>query len=297
MVVLLCISVAANAQTADMVKEVPVIRSSDTTRADSSSADTTKGAAKLPVKKTLVKKKKIPPISKEFSVGFRLNTDGWGVFVDKGWVKSEEKYSDLFYDIRLLQIEFAEKKHPKEQRRTNEMGSPGTDAKSFVYGKVNNFYTLKVGYGKRKMIAGKPEPGNVAIHWVYLAGLSAGLKKPYYVEALVQEGGNGPLVQKNIKYTDSTKDAFLGNQYSPRGGVVLGGVGFSEGLGETKIIPGIHAKTALHFDFATGRTRKLALETGVNAEMYMSSIDIMANQKAVPYFVNIYMGIQFGKRK
>jgi hypothetical protein len=240
--------------------------------------------------------KKIPPISKEFSGGLRLNSDGWSLFVDKGRVQSEEKYSDLFHDMKLMQLELTEKKHPKELKRNN--GTPGgpinggDKAKPYIYGKVNNFYGLKFGYGKRKMIAGKPDPGTISIHWVYLGGLSAGLEKPYYLKAIIRE--KGAVVEKDIKYSDETKEFFVPPVQSNS---IIGGSGFSQGLGEIKIVPGVHAKTGLHFDFANSRTTKFAIELGVNAEFYMRSIAIMANQKARPYFVNVYAGIQFGKRK
>lgn len=284
--VLLCAS--AQAQT---------INSDSTAKSGADSLTTVKAdtAQKTPVvKKPVVKPrpKRPKPISKEFSAGLRMNTDGWSIFVDKGWVESEEKYSDLFYNIKLAQIELSEKKHPKELKRSNSLSGPGSsDTKPYVYGKINNFYALKFGYGKRKMIAGKPEPGNVSIHWVYLGGVSLGMEKPYYVQAYVQEKAGGPYVQKAITYTDTTKAAFLDEQS------IIGGAGFSQGLSEIKFVPGLHAKTGLHFDFASGRTTKLALETGINAEIYTRAIGIMANQKATPYFVDFYVSLQFGKRK
>jgi hypothetical protein len=67
-------------------------------------------------------------------------------------------------------------------------------------------------------------------------------------------------------------------------------------LGETKVIPGIHVKTALHFDFARAKNKKIAVETGINVELYTKKIEMMAFQNPVPYFVNIYASFQFGKR-
>src|ERR1043165_6642115 len=59
--------------------------------------------------------KKLKPIRRELSAGFRLNSDGWGIHVDKGYVRSQEtKLSDQFHDIRLFQVELDEHKDPKE---------------------------------------------------------------------------------------------------------------------------------------------------------------------------------------
>jgi hypothetical protein len=69
-----------------------------------------------------------------------------------------------------------------------------------------------------------------------------------------------------------------------------------KGLNEIQFIPGLHAKTALHFDFAASKKTKLAVETGVNAEYYTKNVELMANQKAVPYLVDVYLSFQFGGR-
>ena len=164
-------------------------------------------------------------------------------------------------------------------------GLDNRDTKPFIYGKTNNFYAFKLGYGMRKMIAGKPETKTVSVHWVYLGGLSLGLQKPYYLETYNQD--NGTI--ESIKYSEETERRFLG-QY------IIGSSGFTKGLNETQIIPGFHAKTALHFDFAATKKSKIALETGINAEYYTKKIELMAYQDAKPYFIDVYVSLQFGGR-
>jgi hypothetical protein len=264
----LCIAGVSHAQTA--------------VRVDSSSV-----RIKPPVKRVIPKKPKF--IRTELSGGLRLNSNGWSVFVDKGWVKGEDKRRDYFYDTKLLQFEFGEKKHFKELKRSNNIAAVGDrESKPFIFGKINNFYDFKVGYGARKMIAGKPENGNVSIHWVYLGGLSLGMQKPYYIEAVVRD--NGAWTTKSIKYGDETEDVFL------NGSAIVGSSGIMKGLNEIQFIPGLHAKTALHFDFAASKKTKLAVETGINAEYYTKNVELMANQKAVPYLVDVYLSFQFGGR-
>jgi hypothetical protein len=239
--------------------------------------------------------KRPKPITSEFSGGFRLNTDGWSLFVDKGYVRSEEsKLRDQFYNIRLAQIELSEHKDPKETRRsvTDQTPSGGSQkSKPFIFGKINNFYALKAGYGIRKMIAGKPEPGTVSIHWVLVGGLSLGMEKPYYLDGYVPQDNFGTLVPATFKYTDSTRESFLTEQY------IRGSAGFTKGLGEIQFVPGIHAKTALHFDFAANRKTVLAIETGASLEYYTRGIVIMANQDVKPVFLNLFASLQFGRRK
>ena len=239
--------------------------------------------------------KKPKPISTEISGGISLNSDGWSVFIDRGSVRSgETKLRDQFYDVRLFQLEFSEHKDPKEVKRSVSDQTPngGTEkTKPFIFGKINNFYALKLGYGLRKMIAGKPEPGAVSIHWVMAGGLSLGMEKPYYLDGYVPQDNFGTLIPATFKYSDATKESFLTEQY------IRGGAGFSKGLNEIQFIPGIHAKTALHFDFSANRRTALAVETGITAECYTRGIKIMANQDSKPLFVNLYAALQFGRRK
>lgn len=253
----------------------------------SQAAEAQKTSVAAPVKKP-------KPIRSEISAGFRLNSDGWSGFIDRGIVKSKEtKYSDLFHNIRLYQVELSEHKDPKEIKRaiTDQSTSGGSQkSKPFVFGKINNFYTLKLGYGIRKMIAGKPEPGTVSIHLVVLGGLALGMEKPYYVDGYIPQDNFGTLVPATFKYTDSTKSSFLNEQY------LQGSAGFAKGLGEIQFVPGLHFKTALHFDFAASRHTVLAVETGINLEYYTKSIQIMANQDGKAFFGNLFASFQFGRR-
>ena len=102
---------------------------------------------------------------------------------------------------------------------------------------------------------------------------------------------NGTLVPATFKYSDSTKSSFLTEPY------IRGSAGFTKGLSEIQFVPGIHAKTALHFDFASNRRTAMAVEAGINVEYYTRDIIVMANQDAKPIFTNLFASFQFGRRK
>ncbi|MCC6185745.1 MAG: hypothetical protein IT256_01190 [Chitinophagaceae bacterium] len=141
------------------------------------------------------------------------------------------------------------------------------------------------------MIAGKPYPNSVSVHWVYAGGLALGLLKPYYVEAYISKDGGQTYDRDIVKYSPEISEYFLNPIY------IIGAASFTQGLGELKIKPGVHLKTALHFDYAKDKFLVSAAEIGATAELYASKIELMATQKAVPYFFNIYASIQFGSRK
>ena len=238
--------------------------------------------------------KRPQPIRHETSFGLRLNTDGWSAFIDRGNIQSNEgKQRDQFYNVRVFTLELAEHKDPKEEKRaiSEQTTGGGSDkTKPFIFGKINNFYALKLGVSDRHLIAGKPEQGTVSIHWVNTGGFALGMEKPYYLDGFVQDN-TGTFSQETFKYTDGTKGSFL----NPAN--IRGGAGFAKGLNEITFVPGIYAKTGLHFDFSNSRYRAMALETGISAEYYSKPIIIMAGQDAKPYFVNLYVAFQLGWRK
>jgi hypothetical protein len=246
-----------------------------------SSSDTVKKKQERPI--PIIKPKGPKPITKEISGGFRLNSNGWSVYTDMGKVKTQDlRHSDMFYDVRLLQIEISEKKSPHEEKTAT--GRPpsngGTD--KYIYGKINNFYAVKLGWGFRKMLAGKPDPGTVSIHWVNVFGVSIGLLKPYYINV-----SDDP---STIKYTGGNQSDFLNQD------VIEGKASLTKGLNEIKINPGGHIKSALHFDFSANRKNVLGIETGVNVEYYSQGVPLMAEQPATPYFVDIFLAFQYGRR-
>lgn len=246
-------------------------------------------AKPLAFPKEMIKKPK--PITKESSVGLRLNTDGWTFVYENGQAKTPDlKKVDKFHNVRLIQFEFTEHRHPKELRMFGWDIDRQSD-KKYVFGKVNNFYALKFNYGHRKLIAGKPFPHSVSVHWVYAGGLSIGLLKPYYVDAYISKDGGNTFERTNTKFESNISEYFLNPLY------IIGASGMSYGIGEIKIKPGIHLKSAFHFDYAADKFLVSAIEVGGTAEFYSSKIELMANQKAYPYFFNLYAGIQFGNRR
>eukprot|EP01030_Chromulinospumella_sphaerica_P034380 gene34380-biopygen12293 len=203
------------------------------------------------------------------------------MYFDLGKVKAENaRTSDMFYKVNVWQLEFSEKKHPKQEKLTADGSASGGSA-NYVYAKINNFYAVKLGYGKRFLLAGKPDPGAVSIHWSNVLSASLGLLKPYYLNVYSDPNA--------IKYADNPS-VFLTQQN------ILGSAGFGQGLSEVKTIPGGHFKSMLHFDFAANRKSVVAIETGVSVDYYSESIPIMVNQEAKPYFVDLFLAFQFGKR-
>ena len=238
------------------------------------------------------RRKKGIPLTQEIAVGYRIASDGWSFFANRGILNIDdpEKPHTLF-----AWIDFSEKKNPKEKNISNEVFSTiypdEPKPLSYKYGKINNFYQFKFGIGNMKPISGKLDKKNVVIYWSYSAGLSLGFLKQYYLDLIVKEG-NG-YVRKYAKFEDSIKEYFLDptNQ-----GYILGGADFTMGIGDIKIKPGLAFKTAMYFDYSPTKKIFSGIELGASAEIYTQKIPIMAIIKSNNVFFNVYADFRFGKR-
>lgn len=218
---------------------------------------------------------------KQGAFGIKLNSDGWGAYYEHGKYKTITK-------TNLWWLEFGERKHPKEERVPTITASSGfIIVSSYIYGKQNNFYYLKAGIGQQRMIGGKGNKNGVAVSTIYGGGITAGLLKPYYLE--IQDPNTN--VRESIRYTPANESKFL----DPT--IILGKGGLTKGIGETKIVPGAHARAALRFDYGRYNEMLSAIEVGVNAEYYSQKMPILLLNKEKSFFFNAYVAITFGKRK
>lgn len=221
---------------------------------------------------------------KQIVFGLKLNTDGYGIFFEKSKLKTAEKAS--FYSIEL-----SERKDGKEQKLTDNSTFFST-GNSLIYGKINNFYYLKLGIGQSLLLGGKGDHNGVAVSFVYGGGLSLGLLKPYYLDITTPRGDS------SIRYMDNNSS--YDSLYTSLGSAnarVNGNSGFFKGLGDIKIKPGLYAKTSLRFDYGKYNEVVSALEVGLGAEYYFSQMPLLLYAPHHQFFINAFVAIEFGKRK
>lgn len=209
--------------------------------------------------------------------GFKLNSDGWGLSFEKGKFITPRK-------TRLIQIEFNEKKHQKEDKDAGSIDLFTGNVNQYIFGKAINFYQLKGSYGQQYLIGGKSNKNGVSVTGIWAGGVSVGLEKPYYVDVI-----DRTTEARSRKTFTEIEDL---RQYA-----YLGASGFTVGWGEVKFNPGAHAKAALRFDYGRFNEVVSAIEAGVNLEYYSKSVLQMVENKERNLFFNAYVTVLFGKRK
>jgi hypothetical protein len=221
--------------------------------------------------------------NKQSSFGLQLRTNGYGLFYELGRAKSPRS-------TNLYLIEITEIKHPKEEKETN---TDGFFSNSFVYGKINNFYQVKLGFGKQYIFGQKGNKNGIAVMGIYQGGLSLGLLRPYYLSVFDDQ------VERDIKYDSPDSALFLS------GGSIIGSSGFGKGWNEIKMKPGAFVKGSLRFDFGRFNEQVQAIEIGLSVDAYSQKIEIMAPRdgqgfeavKPKQFFFQGHIAFLFGRRK
>lgn len=215
---------------------------------------------------------------KQNMFGFTFNTDGFGIMYEKGKYKTLAK-------TNLWWLALGERHHPKEERITTADaiffgGNP------YKFGKLNNFYYFKIGFGQQRMLGTKAPKNGVAVSAVYGGGLSLGMLRPYYLEVIYPTTGK----VEEVKYTGNDSVFLNGNQ-------ILGAGSFGKGFSEMKYVPGFHFRGAFRFDYGRLRDLVSVIEVGVNVDWYTQKMPIMLLNKERQLFFNAYVNIGFGGRK
>jgi hypothetical protein len=222
--------------------------------------------------------------NKEFSVGGKITTTGWGFFGEYTRTVSSNKK-------RVFSFEFMELKHPKQIKQSNDFIFPAfglESPKSYVYGKQNNLYVLHTGYGGRYQLGDRAKKSGVEVSMSWSAGPTFGLLKPYYLK-VIETNGDFFTIQDQ-RYDENEPDKFLTQT------AIYGASGFSYGLGQIGFVPGAFGKIGLNFDWANYSEVVKSLEAGIGADLFVGRPAIMIVDRNKFQFVYLYLSLQLGKR-
>ncbi len=206
----------------------------------------------------------------EFTWGINKNTSGGliGGFVFKKSFKMTDRMLQTF-GLEIMNV-----RHPQEVRYTSQYGN------FFTFGKKNYLYTFRLQYGRDLILFKKAPQQGVEIKAVFAAGPSIGIEAPYYVE--YQQDA---LIVRKQYNEDMTK------------GQINGPGRLFQGLGESKIVPGLNIKAALNFELGIFKSQVTGFEAGVLLDLYTRKIDMMAKAENYSAYPTLFIAVFFGNRK
>lgn len=193
--------------------------------------------------------------------------------ISGGLFRYSAKISDRTY--RTLGFEFANIKHPQEQRYRNPL-----TGSAFVWGKQNYLFALRPQYGYDRILFKKADQKGVQINGSLAAGPSLGWVIPYYVDLF--EGGS-------IQY-----DPDVINDISR----ILGASGVFRGMGSSSMRIGAHIRASLLFEFGSFKSNITGFEVGFLAEAYAGDMTILPlAENNANFLPTAFISIIFGSRR
>jgi hypothetical protein len=198
-----------------------------------------------------------------------INTNGYGLGFR--YAKRLDGYRKSTYELEFSYVK-DEKETKISLNTSQQLGN------SFVPGKVNAFYTLHAGIGYQKELFQKRDRGGISIRYFYNFGPTIGILKPIYY--IVSDSLGNPVP---VKFE---LDAI--NNIQGKGP-------FYKGLGEIFIIPGAYGKFGFTFEFSKADQIFSAIETGIELNLFVKKIPIMADNNNKFSFFSFFLSYRFGK--
>lgn len=181
---------------------------------------------------------------------------------------------DLF---QFFALELANVKNPKETRHPTNFGN------SFIFGKSNYLYAIRPQYGRELILFKKAPQQGVQISVLSALGPSIGIIAPYYVEYFVSR-------------TETVREQYQPENVRSRFDVTGPGRIF-EGIGNSELAIGAHAKAAIAFEFGVFKSNVTGLELGYLFEGYNKEIELMPTVENRQFYHSVYFTLFYGFRK
>lgn len=223
------------------------------------------------------------------AIGGRLNGNGW-----TGLLYYQRKINR--WQSHFFQLSFSEVKDEKQikQERSNTAWPRLGSGLPYVFGKINNLYTLQLGHGREFLLLPGLLEGNMNISLRLQAGLALAMLKPYYLKlAYVTYDTTGAVqtaTAREEKYSDQNTEKFLNTGY------ILGASKWSKGLDEINYAPGGFADAAIVMEPLKNKTLIKTVTIGASFAFYTKDLTVMADQKSAPYTATVFVGLSIGKR-
>lgn len=224
--------------------------------------------------------------TKQVSIGARANSNGWTGSIYYATKTKPGKHT-------VWQLSFSEIKHEKQtkQQQTKNAFPELGNSTPFVFGKINNLYTIQLGYHKEQLLLPSVIEDNLSVSFRYGSGFSLAMLKPYYLRLIyVDYTPPTTAILKSETYSEQNADIFL------KEGNILGADKWSKGLDEMEYIPGAFGEISFVIVPANTKAFIQTITLGVNAAYYTKRLPIMAAVSSYQFQTSLFAGLALGKR-
>ena len=195
--------------------------------------------------------------------------------------------------LRFWSLEGVFFKNPKEQSVTN----PYTGG-SFTLYKSNYAFALRPSFGIQRILFRKAADSGVQVNGLLSVGPSLALLMPYYIsydQTAAQNNAFGP------------RDVIVDEAYDPvrhaQETFIYDRAPIFSGIGHTKVVPGVHLRGGLSFEYGRYRDAGAGAEVGFLLEAYSKRLLILnppapadPNNLNKQFFPSVYLTLYLGHR-
>ncbi len=212
----------------------------------------------------------------------------YGIFIHSGGLGANLNYlrNKSVYKNYLVNLSVMLLKHPKETRVINPSL---TNARSYVFGKLNTAFVIRTGFGNSFILADKERPDNIRIQAYFNIGPDLVLLKPQYLTFIYHEPASGYNYRK-VERFDPT------NPYHNNQGNIYGGAPFYLGFDEMSAAAGAFLKLAFTFEWGTSEESYRQLEAGVMMDVFPEPLPLFAYIDNKYFFFNGFIAFKLGNR-
>ena len=210
--------------------------------------------------------------TREYIWGVNKNTNG-GLIGGVIFKYSQALKPTLFQSFGL---ELVNVKHPKEVRIDTYTGN------SFIYRKQNYLYSVRLQYGREKILFKKAPQQGVQVTGILAAGPTIGVVAPYYVQVQLDQ-----FSSVTVPYDPDSRLQ----------GQIVGTGGIFQGIEESDIKLGANLKAAVSFEFGTFKNSVTGFEAGFLLEAFPNEIIILPGARNNSVFTSAFINILFGTRR
>lgn len=211
------------------------------------------------------------------------HTRGYGLNFRRG-------YFDDGYRLRGYEIDAFMLRHPKEIKYP---AAPNfTNARSFVFGKMNSLYSLRFGYFREYTLVDKTDKGTVSVSMIASGGPTLGILKPVYLQ--IAKIVEGDIREVTERYDPEVHDL----------GYIFGASSFFKGFDDLSMRVGVYGKCGFIFDYNYSDSHITSLEVGGIIDYYPgwfglyqeSGPPVMAFTQNPSVWWQLYISFNFGKK-
>ncbi len=202
--------------------------------------------------------------------GVRIKTNGFGLNYRRAYYRN-------IHLKNLFEVGINTIKSPKETK----VKSLYYSGKSFVYGKMNDCYSIRTGFGQQFTLFDKKIPGTVAIRMFWTSGAELGLLKPIYYVIMINQTTMETVTEK---YKPSHQPA-----------VIECKAPFSKGFTELQFNPGWYVKLGTSFEYSKSATFLNSVEMGLEFSAYLKKMEIMAEINNPRMIFSLFISYRMGK--